>query len=404
MSRAFPNPRWRRPEVLLLIMAAAVPLSFATWSALINNFAHDQAAFTGVEIGTMQSLREIPGFLAFGVVFLLILIREQPLAILSLLLLGLGTAATGFLPTVTGIYFTTVLMSVGYHYYETLQTSLSLQWIDKARAPETLGRLIAAGSFSSVVVFGLIWLGNDVLELSYLVMYLIGGGATVAIALFAWLGFPRFSQPVEQHKHMVIRKRYWLYYALTFMSGARRQIFIVFAGFLMVEKFGFDVGAIASLFLVNAVISIWLAPVIGRLIARIGERPALIFEYTGLIGVFVAYALVEHAGLAAVLYIVDHLFFALAIAIKTYFQKIADPADIASTAGVSFTINHIAAVVIPVLFGYVWINSPAAVFLAGAVMAGCSLVLALNIPVRPKRGNEVNVGKIRDRGAIEINF
>ena len=272
MNEQNPVTGWRRPELLLLLMAAAVPLSFATWSALINNFAHEQAGFTGVEIGTMQSLREIPGFLAFAVVFLLLLIREQPLALLSLLLLGIGTALTGFFPSVIGIYLTTVLMSVGYHYYETLQTSLSLQWIDKARAPETLGRLIAAGSFSSILVFGLIWLGSDLLDLGFRFMYLVGGGLTIAIAVFAWLSFPRFKQPVEQHKHMVIRKRYWLYYALTFMSGARRQIFMVFAGFLMVEKFGFDVGAIASLFLVNAAISIWLAPMVGRLIGKIGER------------------------------------------------------------------------------------------------------------------------------------
>jgi len=386
--------RRRRPEVLLLLMAAAVPLSFATWQALINNFAYERAAFTGVEIGFMQSLREVPGFLSFAVVFLLFLIREQRLAVLSLLLLGLGTAATGFFPSVVGIYVTTVVMSLGYHYYETLQISLSLQWIDKAHAPETLGRLIAAGSLTSIVVYALVWATSDLLALDYLWIYLIGGGATAVIALVTWLGFPQFPQPVEQHKHMVLRQRYWLYYALTFMSGARRQIFIVFAGFLMVEKFGYDVGAIALLFLINATINVWLAPKIGRLIARIGERRALVFEYLGLIGVFTAYAFVENATLAAGLYVADHLFFALAIAIKTYFQKIADPADIASTAGVSFTINHIAAVVIPAVFGFVWLASPAAVFLAGSAMAAGSLVMALNVPRDPRPGQEVLVGQV----------
>src|SRR3546814_17873646 len=89
----------------------------------------------------MQSLREVPGFLAFGVVFLLLIVREQRLAILSLLLLGIGTAAAGFFPTVLGIYLTTILMSLGYHYYATLQTPLSLQWIDKARATEPIGQI-----------------------------------------------------------------------------------------------------------------------------------------------------------------------------------------------------------------------------------------------------------------------
>ena len=93
------------------------------------------------------------------------------------------------------------------------------------------------------------------------------------------------------------------------------------------------------------------------------------------------------------LYIVDHFFFALAIAIKTYFQKIADPADIASSAGVSFTINHIAAVVLPAALGVLWLSSPAAVFLVGAGLAGLSLLLSLNIPTHPAQGNEVMLGR-----------
>ena len=383
---------WRRPELLLLLMAAAVPLSFATWQALLNNFAIDRAAFTGAEIGMLQSLREVPGFLAFAVVFLLLLFREQALAYLSLALLGIGTAVTGWFPSIIGLYCTTVLMSIGYHYYETVQISLSLQWINKARAPETLGRIIAVGSFTSIMTFGLIWLAFDLLRLDFRWVYLLGGGLTAGVALFVWLAFPRFPEKVRQHKHMVLRTRYWLYYALTFMSGARRQIFIVFAGFLMVEKFGFTVAQITLLFLLNAVVNVFMAPRIGRLIGRWGERRALVFEYIGLMGVFSAYAFVESATFAACLYVVDHMFFALAIAIKTYFQKIADPADIAATAGVGFTINHIAAVLLPAAFGLLWLLSPGAVFLSGAAMAGLSLLLALNVPAQPGPGNEVVVG------------
>ena len=384
---------WRRPDLLLLLMASAVPLSFATWQTLLDNFAIHRAAFTGAEIGLLQSLREVPGFLAFAVVFLLLVMRQQNIALLSLALLGIGTALTGWFPTVLGLYCTTVLMSIGFHYYETMQTSLSLQWIDKDHAPETLGRLIAAGSFASIVAFGLVWVTFELLGLDYRWVYMVGGGITAGVALVGWLAFPHFPEKVRQHRHIVLRKRYWLYYALTFMSGARRQIFIVFAGFLLVQKFDFDVAAITMLFLVNAVFNIWLAPRVGRLIGRIGERRALIFEYLGLIGVFTAYALVDNAAIAGTLYVIDHLFFALAIAIKTYFQKIADPADIAATAGVGFTINHIAAVLLPALFGLLWLVSPGLVFLSGAAIAGVSLILALNVPRHPRPGNEVVVGR-----------
>ena len=382
-----------RPEILLLLMAGAVPLSFATWQALLNNFAIERATFSGAEIGILQSLREVPGFLAFTVVFLLFFLREQHIALISLILLGIGTALTGFFPTVIGLYLTTVVMSVGFHYFETIQTSLSLQWIDTERTAEVLGRIIAVGAFTSIVAFAAIWFAFDVVSLDFVTVYILGGGITVMIAVAAWLYFPQFPIRVRQRRQLILRKRYWLYYALTFLSGARRQIFIVFAGFLMVEKFGYSVAAISALFLVNATLNMLFAARIGRLIGRVGERTALVFEYTGLVGVFVAYAFVENAHIAAGLYIVDHFFFALAIAIKTYFQKIADRADIASSAGVSFTINHIAAVVLPAALGVLWLTSPAGVFLVGAGLAGFSLLLSLNIPTHPAQGNEVTLGR-----------
>ena len=382
-----------RPEFLLLLTAAAVPLSFATWQALLNNFAIERAAFSGAEMGILQSLREVPGFLAFLVVFLLFLCREQTIAYVSLLLLGVGTLVTGWFPSVIGLYVTTVVMSLGFHYFETVHSSLCLQWVDKDKAPELLGRVIAVGAFTSIVVYGFIWITFEVLAIDFSLVYLLGGGATVVIGFVCWLLFQQFPVTVKQNRQMVLRRRYWLYYALTFLSGARRQIFIVFAGFLMVEKFGFDVATISILFLVNAVLNMLFAVRLGRLIGNIGERRILIFEYVGLTIVFTAYAFVNNAGIAAGLYIIDHFFFALAIAIRTYFQKIADPADIAATAGVGFSINHIAAVVLPAVLGFLWLISPSAVFLVGSALAVLSMLLSFNVPENPCPGNEVVHGR-----------
>jgi predicted MFS family arabinose efflux permease len=388
--RLLPNIN-RRPELLLMLMAAGVPLSFATWGALLNNFAIGVANFDGASIGILQSMREVPGFLALGVVVVLLWMREQTLALISLALLGLGTALTGFFPSLIGLTCTTLLMSLGFHYYETMQTSLTMQWVEKARAPETFGKLISVGSLMAIVSYGLVWLAFEWLQLDFAITYVAAGCLTLIIAVTAAVGFPHYPQKTAQHKKLILRRRYWLYYALTFMSGARRQIFIVFAGFLLVEKFAYSVQDIALLFLFTGSLNVPLAPRIGRLIARVGERKALAFEYLGLVIVFSAYAFVSDGVIAGLLYVVDHLFFALAIAINTYFQKIADSADIASTAAVGFTINHIAAVVIPVGFGFLWLISPAAVFLCGAVMAVISLLLSLKVPRWPAPGNEVTL-------------
>lgn len=384
-------PVWRRPVALLVLMATAMPLAFATWSALLNNFVIERAGFTGVEIGWLHTVREIPGFLSFAVIFVLLVMREQALGLLSLITLGVASAVTAWFPTFGGLLFVTFVASVGFHYFETVNQSLQLQWIDKARAPQVIGWLVAVGSGASLLSYGALVATWDLFELSYNTVYIISGGACALIAVYCWIAFPRF-EATPQLKKMVLRRRYWLYYALQFMAGARRQIFIVFAAFMMVERFGFEVHEVTALFLINYVANMALAPLMGRALGRFGERNVLIFEYVGLVTVFLCYGGIYYFGwgviLAATLYVIDHLLFALAFALKTYFQKIADPADIAPTAAVAFTINHIAAVFLPALLGYLWIVSPGAVFALAAGMAGISLALALLIPRNPTPGHE----------------
>ena len=392
LEDALTLPFWRRPIGLLFIMALAMPIAFNTWSALLNNFVIEVAGFDGSDIGLLHTVREIPGFLAVGVIALIIFIREQVLGLVALVMLGVATGITAFFPSMTGILTLTMLSSIGFHYYETVNQSLQLQWIEKARAPQMIGWLMAAGSAVTFVAYVLIVMTWQAFDLSYAFVYMVSGGVTVAIALFCLFAYPQFEAPHPQLKMFVLRRRYWLYYTLQLMAGARRQIFVVFAGFMMVEKFGFDVHEITSLYLLTLMTNIFVAPVIGRVVGVFGERRALLFEYAGLVLVFSAYGGVYFFGwgvaIAATLYVIDHIFFALALALKTYFQKIADPQDIAPTAAVAFTINHIAAVFLPVLLGLLWLVSPAAVFVLAAGMASVSFALALLIPRHPAKSHE----------------
>lgn len=395
LSASSERPVWQRPAGLLVLMAIAMPLAFSTWSALLNNFVIEVADFDGADIGLLHTVREIPGFLSVLVILVIIAIREQVLGLLSLVLLGVATAVTAWYPTLGGILMVTFFSSIGFHYYETVNQSLQLQWLRKDRAPQMLGWLTAVGAASTLVIYGLIVLTWERLGLSYNIVFLMSGALTAVLALFALVAYPQYESDTPQVKKIVLKKRYWLYYALTFMAGARRQIFVVFAGFMMVERFGFEVHELTGLYLINLVANMVFGPVIGLIVARFGEQRTLLFEYVGLALVFLAYGGIYFFGwgvmLAMVLYVVDHLLFSMALAMKTYFQKIADPEDIAPTAAVAFTINHIAAVFLPVLLGLLWLYSPASVFLFAAGGAMISFCLALLIPRHPVKGNETRL-------------
>ena len=163
----------------------------------------------------------------------------------------------------------------------------------------------------------------------------------------------------------------------------------------MVEKFKYSASQVTLLFLINYLFNWLFAERIGKIIHVFGEKKSLTFEYVGLIIVFISYGIVTNAYVAAFLYVIDHMFFALALAINTYFQKIADPKDIASSAGVSFTINHIAAIFVPVLLGFLWIYSNSLVFFIGAFFALLSLIATQFIPS--------NLKEIKPVIYIEVN-
>jgi len=380
-------------EILLYVISISMVFSFVAWMSLLNNFVVEVGSFDGSQIGMLQSIREIPGFLAFTVVLVIIFICQQRLAYLSMITLGLGVLFTGFFPTPLGLYITTVIMSIGFHYLETLNQSLSLQWLPKDKAPTILGKITAVKSFTALIVLLLIYIMMKLYSIEYSFVYLFFGGTTFLIGIGAWILFEHFKEEVVQEKKLVLKKEYWLFYTLTFFAGARRQIFVVFAGFLLVEKFGVDIHNMVMLLFVNSVLNIYFAPKIGRFITKFGERLALRLEYIGLILVFVSYAFVENLYFAYFLFIIDHLLFSMAIALKTYFQKIADPKDIASASAVSFTINHIAAVFLPALLGILWLYSSALVFVAGATIAFLSFALAFFIPENPKMGFETTLKK-----------
>lgn len=380
---------WRSPFAALALMAIANSFAFSTWNALHTNYAVDVIGFGGEQQGILHTVREIPGFLSFAAVFLLLFMREQTLGIVSVLTIGLGVAITGFFPSAMGFYLTTVVKSLGFHYYETAAQSLALQWFDKSNAPSRMGRVYSYASMATIAAYGLIFITWKWLELDFIWAFLAGGVVAGAIGLFVWLTFPSFQGATEQRKSLVLRKRYWLYYVITFIGGARRQIFIVFAVLMMVQQYQFSVSDMTMLLLANAVFTTLIAPRLGRFIETWGERRSTIIEHLGLMIVFAAYALNHNEWIAAVLYMLDNAFFSMSIAHRTYFQKIGEPEDMAPTAGVAFSINHIAAVFIPIPLGLLWDVDYTLVFWVGTGIAAVGLLFSLLVPRDPAKGNEV---------------
>lgn len=357
----------------LIVLTICSTMGLQSWRTLFDNFSVNVVGLDGYHVGILQSIREIPGFLALLVTYVILIISEHKLSALAILFLGAGVFLTGLLPSFTGLVFTTLIMSFGFHCYETTNQSLTLQYFDKYTSPVIFSAQRSYAAAANIVVGILILILAPFF--SYKVIYILFGVVIIAGGFWAITKNPVRQDIIPQKKKLVLKKQYWLYYFLTFMAGARRQIFIAFAVFLLVKKFEFSVQEITLLFMLNNTINFFINPLIGKFILKYGERKLLSIEYFFLVLIFVAYALVDSKLIVAGLYILDHVFFNFATGIKTYFQKIADPADIASSAAVGFTINHIAAVILPVIGGLLWMVDYKIPFFAGAFFSLISLCL-----------------------------
>jgi hypothetical protein len=376
MRKIKQNPMYQ----YLIVLTIASSVGLQVWLTLFNNFAVEVAGLQGMHIGMIQSVREIPGFLALLAVFVMIFIKEHRLSALSILILGLGLATTGLFPSYPGLLLTTLVMSFGFHYFETTNQSLTLQYFDENTSPWVFGKLRSLSAASNIGIGVIIYLLASILYFTQI--YLLIGGMIIAAGLWGFLKEPADRNIVSQHNRIIFRKKYWLFYLLTFMGGARRQIFIAFAVFLLVKKFQFSVHEVTALFVISNFVNYFLSPIIGKAIIRFGERKVLFLEYSSLIFIFLAYATVESKILVALLYILDHIFFNFAIAIRTYFQKVGDPRDIAPSMAVGFTINHLAAVFLPAIGGMLWMIDYRIPFLAGACMSLVSLIAVQKIRIR----------------------
>ena len=358
----------------LMVLTFAQAASFLGWNALYTNFAVEAAGLSGLENGLVQSIRELPGLLSVIVIWLLALMRETTLTSVSILICGLGVMLTGWFPTVPGLMFWTFVLSCGFHWFEATNQSLTLQFFSVAEAPLAISRLrsvTAAGSFFMGLVI-LLLAGR----LDYRWLFGLAGAVAVGLALWSFSRRPSTLGLPEQRRNLVLKSRYGLFYVLTLLSGARRQIVSVFAIFLLVERFRFSLFDMSLILLLNNLINWFLNPYIGLAINRVGERPLLTAKYLAVALICLAYMWCASPILAAGLYMADQTLFCFTVSIRTYFQKIAEPADIAPSMAVGVTFNHVAAVVVPLAGGWLWMIDYRLPFALGAGFAVLSLVTA----------------------------
>ena len=374
----------RRMLIYVVFSNFMLYFGFQVWQTLFNNFAVESVQIGPAQVGLVQAVREVPGLLGFLVGFIAIYLSEVRIMALSILLMGFGIAWTGQSTTFPILLISTFVMSFGFHFFSPGSNAIVLMLAKLSEAPKALGKLGSLGAAAAVVATVAVYLlitpwGYKSLFGVTGILVMIGGVALLLMGGGGNTGLP-------PKRRVVLRRRYWLFYTLSFLLGSRRHIFTTFAIYLLVREYGINIQTTAVLFFVNSLINIVTLRWVGQLVSRYGERLMLSIAFAVLTFVFLGYAYITVLPVLYVLFTLDNIFIGFNLGLTTYFQKIAvSPEEITSNLSVDMTINHIAAIIIPVVGGVVWVTyGSQAPFLFGAFIVLVALGLTQFMRTTPE--------------------
>ncbi len=368
-----PFQEWSRNFALLALAVAGVGVFFGVQLTLFNNFIVDRLGIEAHELGYVEALREVPGFL--NVLFMALVIRFAPsrVASISLVVMGIGIVFYSYASTVYLLALFSLIWSLGFHCWIPLEQSMGLTYAPSAERGRWLGQLRSVNSVAWLLSIGMCMILIDVLH--YEGLFIMAGLATVLGG--GALLFVDRTGPKTADKSMVFKRRYALYYALNFLQGLRKQMFITFAIFALVKVHGMPVKTTMILVMINQFLITLTGPLMGRLVDRHGERKMLSISYVVLFFVFLGYGVIEHRPTLYALFCLDNLIFFGGIALTTYAHKIAPPDELKPTLSMGVTMNHVAAVAAPLIGGLAWMHfGYQIIFFAGAFLALVSLVVS----------------------------
>ena len=378
------------PFAWLAASAFGFGLAFSIFITVSTNFLVEEIGIRPSELGLLETIREVPGLLTIVMGAAVMTIAEPVVGAAALLLLCIGYVNYFHVETMEVLIIFSLTQSIGFHLWWPVANTIALRLSTVETQGRRLGQLRSLMAGAQLVGICVVLLAVTVLATGIRPLFLLSGGVAALAALAVWQ--LRSMGKIGQPPRVVLRRRYWLYYALTFLDGGRRHIFMTFAIFLLVDSYGVSVRTITILALINSVVSIGGAYVFGRLIDRVGERPILVIAFGALGFIFLGYAVVPWLGVLFVLYILDHLFFSAEVGITTYLRRIlVTPDDLRPSLVAGQTMNHVAAVALPVTGGILWEAFGHQVpFIGGAGLAVMALILSTlvrrkgDVPIQAK--------------------
>jgi len=381
---------WTRNLIQLAAAVFMVRFGEGLLGGARANFFVDTLGLGSNQVLLLEGIRELPGL---ALMFIAATMTRLPLprrASLALLVTGLGVASYALVNSFTALLVAAVVFSLGNHVWMPLNPALGMSLATRETSGRTLGSLASVGSLAGIVGIGAIALVSRLLEgLSLRSYYVLGGVLILCAAIIvgrlpAEVGATREPQP-----RLLLSRRYWRFYVLTFLQGSHKQVLATFGTLILVEAYGLHVWEISSILLVSSVVNLVAAPYLGRLVDRLGERATLSGSYAGLALCCVGFALIRNPLLLGVALVLIRLLQVVGLGLNTFVNRIAPREELTPTLSAGISINHVTSVLMPFLNGLLLpVIGYGGVFAITGSLLVLSIPFALTLRTEPLRAAE----------------
>lgn len=379
----------RRDWRLYTALTFLFMFGFAVYSGVFQNFLRDVLHADERQLGLLESIREIPGLLAALLAGIVVALAESRVAAIGLAIGGIGIACSGFADNFTKLVLITVGWSIGFHLWVTVAPAITLTLAKGKEGGRHLGRMSSIGALATICALGFCTVTAPFLTRQFspsakYSTYFVIGGAVIVVGAFLCTQLSHHAAG-GQRQRLIFRREYSLFYLLTFLEGCRRQIFSIFASFALILVYHTPLEEMLILQFVNAILIAVTAPRMGKMIDKLGERGPLTLYAIGLIVVFLGYAVVQNKAALEALFLIDNVLFTFGIGFNTYLHRIVRPGELTPCLAMGTTMNHIAAVTVPVGGAYLWFvtKNYQLPFWVGVGIAAISLIATRWLPEGP---------------------
>lgn len=377
----------RRDWAIFAAITFLFGFGWAVYDGVFQNFFRSLISGDPFQLGILESIRETPGLIAALMAGLLVGLAEARVAGLGLVICGVGIGLTAATSRFWPLVMVTTLWSVGFHLWSTVSPAITLNLARGVEGGRHFGRMRSVAAVATISALALSWGSKQIWPTTPYGAYFIVGGVAIGLGgLLAYRLSPLASGLKRQP--LIFRREYGLFYLLQFLEGCRRQIFSIFALFTLILVFNTPVEVVLLLRLINSVLSALLAPSMGRMIDRLGEKVPLTIYSISIIAIFAGYATIKVPLVLYALYVVDNVMFTFSIGFNTYLHRIVRPGEMTPCLAMGVTMNHVAAVSLPLIGAYVWhrTGNYQIPFAIGMGLAIVALVATQWIPDSDSRG------------------